>query len=160
MFTWILISVLLILNLCLWTGNICNGLLLGNASIARGPNMVQKTCKTLGLKKIMVYKIPLVGGGGKPYLATGLLLWTDSVKQSLRFSNFGCCISKWYLSRLLIHYMIISKSSKQFKIYVKGLNNYYPHVLDSIAMLWQFWFKVNCLPNRFHTWLISGWMGE
>ena len=24
------------LNLCLWIGNICNGLLLGNASIARG----------------------------------------------------------------------------------------------------------------------------
>ena len=51
------------LNLCLWIGNICNGLLLGNASIARG--------LTEGLKKIMVYKIP-PGGGGKPYLASGL----------------------------------------------------------------------------------------
>ena len=37
--------------------------------------MVQKTRKTLGFKKIMVYKIPPGGGWGglgKPYLATGL----------------------------------------------------------------------------------------
>ena len=33
--------------------------------------MLQKTRKTWGLKKIMVYKIP-PGGGGKPYLASGL----------------------------------------------------------------------------------------
>ena len=38
--------------------------------------MVQKTHKTLGFKKIMVYKIPSPGGGGgggggKPYLAAG-----------------------------------------------------------------------------------------
>ena len=32
--------------------------------------MLQNTRKTLGFKKIMVYKIP--PGGGKPYLATGL----------------------------------------------------------------------------------------
>ena len=38
--------------------------------------MVQKTRKTLGFKKIMVYKIPPGGGGGKPYLATGLVLYT------------------------------------------------------------------------------------
>ena len=35
------------------------------------PLPVQKTRKKLGFKKIMVYKIP-PGGGGKPYLATGL----------------------------------------------------------------------------------------
>ena len=34
--------------------------------------MVHKTRKTLGFKKIMVYKI--LAGGGKPYLATGLLV--------------------------------------------------------------------------------------
>ena len=38
--------------------------------------MVQKTRKTLGFKKIMVYKIPPGGRGrgegGEPYLATGL----------------------------------------------------------------------------------------
>ena len=33
--------------------------------------MLQKTRKTWGLKKIMVYKIP-PGGGGKPILASGL----------------------------------------------------------------------------------------
>ena len=33
--------------------------------------MLQNPCKTLGFKKIMVYKIPL-GGGGKPYPASGL----------------------------------------------------------------------------------------
>ena len=72
MFTWILTSVLLVLNLCLWIGNICNGLLLGNASIARGLTCCKNTRKTWGFKKIMVYKIP-PGGGGKPYLASGLL---------------------------------------------------------------------------------------
>ena len=38
--------------------------------------MVQKTRKTLGFKKIMAYKIPPVGGGGggKPYLTTGLMI--------------------------------------------------------------------------------------
>ena len=34
--------------------------------------MLQNPCKTLGFKKIMVYKIP-PGGGGKPYPASGLL---------------------------------------------------------------------------------------
>ena len=72
MFTWILTYVLLMLNLCLWIGNTCNGLLLGNASIARGLALLPKTRKTWGFKKIMVYKIPPGGGGGKPYLATGL----------------------------------------------------------------------------------------
>ena len=35
--------------------------------------MLQKTHKTWRVKKIMVYKIPPGGGGGKPYLATGLI---------------------------------------------------------------------------------------
>ena len=35
--------------------------------------MLQKTRKTLGFKKIMVFKIP--PGGGKPYLATGLYIY-------------------------------------------------------------------------------------
>ena len=34
--------------------------------------MLQNTSKTLGFQKIMVYKTP-PGGGGKPYLARGLL---------------------------------------------------------------------------------------
>ena len=59
------------LNVCLWIGNIRNGLLLGNASIARGLTCCKNTRKTLGFKKNMVYKIPPVGGG-KPYLAAGL----------------------------------------------------------------------------------------
>ena len=36
--------------------------------------MLQNTCKTLGLKKNLVYKIPL--GGGKPYPASGLLMYS------------------------------------------------------------------------------------
>ena len=35
--------------------------------------MLQNTSKTLGFKKNMVYKTP-PGGGGKPYLAHGLLI--------------------------------------------------------------------------------------
>ena len=35
--------------------------------------MLQNTSKTLGFQKIMVYKTP-PGGGGKPYLARGLLV--------------------------------------------------------------------------------------
>ena len=34
--------------------------------------MLQNTSKTLGFQKIMVYKTP-PGGGGKPYLARGLI---------------------------------------------------------------------------------------
>ena len=76
MFTWILTSVLLLLNLCLWIGNICNGLLFGKASIARELTCCKKTRKTLRFKKNKVYKIPpgVRGGGrGKPYLATDLV---------------------------------------------------------------------------------------
>ena len=36
--------------------------------------MLQNPCKTLGLKKNMVYKIPPGGGGGEPYPASGLYL--------------------------------------------------------------------------------------
>ena len=35
--------------------------------------MLQNPCKTLGFKTNMVYKIPLDGGGGKPYPASGLM---------------------------------------------------------------------------------------
>ena len=36
--------------------------------------MLQNPCNTLGFKKNMVYKIPPGGGGGgKPYLAIGLV---------------------------------------------------------------------------------------
>ena len=34
--------------------------------------MLQNPCKTLGFMKTMVYKIPPLGGGGKPYPASGL----------------------------------------------------------------------------------------
>ena len=34
--------------------------------------MLQNTAKTLGFQEIMVYKTP-PGGGGKPYLARGLI---------------------------------------------------------------------------------------
>ena len=71
MFTWILTSVLLMLNLCLWIGNICNGMLLGNASIARGLTCCKKLARHEASRKSLSTKFPL-GGGGKPYLASGL----------------------------------------------------------------------------------------
>ena len=73
MFTWILTSVLLMLNLCLWIGNICNGPLLGNASIARGLTCCKKLARHEASRKSWSTKFPL-GGGGKPYLASGLWL--------------------------------------------------------------------------------------
>ena len=36
--------------------------------------MLQNTSKTIGFQKIMVYETPPGGGGGKPYLARGLLV--------------------------------------------------------------------------------------
>ena len=58
--------------------------------------MVQKSCKTLGFKKIMVYKIPPgVGGGrGKPYLATGLYQ-VFSVIPSKSLYNYYPRLALW-----------------------------------------------------------------
>ena len=61
MFTWILTSVLLVLNLCLWIGNICNGLLLGNASIARGLTCCKKLARHEASRKSWSTKFPLGG---------------------------------------------------------------------------------------------------
>ena len=61
MFTWILASVLLMLNLCLWIGNICNGLLLGNASIARGLTCCKKLARHEASRKSWSTKFPLGG---------------------------------------------------------------------------------------------------
>ena len=61
MFTRILTSVLLMLNLCLWTGNICNGLLLGNASIARGLTCCKKLARHEASRKSWSTKFPLGG---------------------------------------------------------------------------------------------------
>ena len=54
--------------------------------------MLQNTAKTLGFQKIMVYKTP-PGGGGKPYLARGLLVKSDSVFK-LRPISFTCYIGE------------------------------------------------------------------
>ena len=62
------------LNLCLWIGNICNGMLLGNASIARGLTCCKKLARHEASRKSLSTKFPL-GGGGKPYLASGLLCY-------------------------------------------------------------------------------------
>ena len=61
MFTWILTSVLLMLNLCLWIGNICNGMLLGNASIARGLTCCKKLARHEASRKSLSTKFPLGG---------------------------------------------------------------------------------------------------
>ena len=85
MFTCILTSVLLMLNLCLWIGNICNGLLLGNASIARGLTCCKKLERHEASRKSWSTKFALGGGGGKPYLATGLLFQTILAKYTNPF---------------------------------------------------------------------------
>ena len=54
--------------------------------------MLQNPCKTLGIKKNMVYKIP-PGEGGKPYPASGLIrpfdhcLFTYLLDNVLKFST-------------------------------------------------------------------------
>ena len=54
-------------------GNVNNRLLQRNPPPNRQrSNMLHNTSKTLGFKKIMVYKIS-PGGGGQPYLARGLI---------------------------------------------------------------------------------------
>ena len=78
MLTWILTSVLLMLNLCLWIGNICNGLLLGNASITRGLTCCKKLARHEASRKSWSTKFPL-GGGGKPYLASGLFVCLEKI---------------------------------------------------------------------------------
>ena len=50
------------LNLCLWIGNICNGLLFGNASIARGLTCCKKLARHEALRKSWSTKFPLWGG--------------------------------------------------------------------------------------------------
>ena len=44
--------------------------------------MLQNPRKTLGFKKNMVYKIP-PGGGGKPYPASGLLIFPKNAEKML-----------------------------------------------------------------------------
>ena len=52
--------------------------------------MLQNPCKTLGFKKNMVHKIPLGGGGGKQYPASGQPLQTlksEFVRQRADFQQ-------------------------------------------------------------------------
>ena len=64
------------LNLCLWIGNICNGLLLSNASIAilQKKKKKKKKLTRMRLQENHGLQNPTWkwGGGGKPYLANGL----------------------------------------------------------------------------------------
>ena len=53
------------------TGNIRNRLLQGNAATYRGPTCCKMLVRQWASRKIWSTKIPL--GGGKPYLASGLL---------------------------------------------------------------------------------------
>ena len=46
--------------------------------------MLQNPCKTLGFKKVMVFKIPpWGGGGGKPYPASGLLVSIRTIRTKV-----------------------------------------------------------------------------
>ena len=62
------------LNISLWIGNICNGLLLGNASIARGLTCCKNSQDMRlqgnhGLQNSLLGVCGGGGAGGKPYLA-------------------------------------------------------------------------------------------
>ena len=60
----------LMLIFCFTIGNICNGRLLGNASIARGLTCCKKLARHEASRKSWSTKFPL---GGKAYLASGLI---------------------------------------------------------------------------------------
>ena len=64
--------------------------------------MLQNSCKPLGFKKNMVYKIPLGGGGGgKPYPASGLhVLTRNSRRRLILYSEFH--ISNTFKNELII----------------------------------------------------------
>ena len=74
--------------------------------------MLQNSHKTLGYKKNMVYKIPLGdGGGGKPYLANGLMY--------LVTFGYGLISLYYYLSLclslvILLLYVLFLLSCKMF----------------------------------------------
>ena len=77
------------LNLCIWIGNICNGLVLGNASIGRRLTCCKKLARHETSRKLWSTKFPL-GGGGKPYLATGLrLARAPAVRLSDKIFSLG-----------------------------------------------------------------------
>ena len=78
------------LNSCLWIGNICIGLLLGNASIARGLTCCKKLSRYEASRKSWSTKFPLGGGGGgKPYLASGLDALTEVPQCQLVKYKYG-----------------------------------------------------------------------
>ena len=57
--------------------------------------MLQNTSKTLGFKKNMVYKTP-PGGGGKPYLAHGLVA----------VGAGGDCSDRFFLSPIISFFFL------------------------------------------------------
>ena len=63
------------LNLLLWIPNICNGLLLGNATLVRVLTCCKIHARQWAFRKSWSTKFPLgMGvGGGKPHLASGLI---------------------------------------------------------------------------------------
>ena len=102
MFTWILTSVLLMLNLCLWIGNICNGLLLGNASIARGLTCCKKLARHEASRKSWSTKFPLGGEVNHiwplAYLVDPFIYFHTPRHKAFYFSWLGpeffvCCLA-------------------------------------------------------------------
>ena len=59
--------------------------------------MLHNSRKSLGFKKNMVYKIPLGVGGGKPYPASGLILFLPKFMINLTILILKLSIShfKW-----------------------------------------------------------------
>ena len=67
----------------LW-GNVCNRLLQVNAAIARGLTCCKILARHRTLRKIWSTKFPLGRGWGKPYLASGLIVYMG---QHMRIRN-------------------------------------------------------------------------
>ena len=106
MFTWILTSVLLMLNLCLWIGNICNGLLLGNASIARGLTCCKKLARHEASRKSWSTKFPLGGEVNHIWpLAYVVYAWmvvllTEEFHTTHTHTHAHTCTRKYCISKL------------------------------------------------------------
>ena len=68
------------------------------------PGFMERGFGTVGFNILFGNGVTLNPGlGGMRYVASAInLSWTDSIKPSLLFSNFGCCISKGPSSGLFI----------------------------------------------------------
>ena len=103
--------------------------------------MLQNPCKTLGIKKNMVYKFPL--GVGKPYLASGLLCKTFSCRAAFMHMFFLFVWQNWAWSP--------APHSKAFHFLTVNINTSQSQMFHLFK-----WFDSNCNCLKFiRIWLES-----